>query len=389
MKQILPKIELLDPLLNLFRKCFTKPQFSNFCDYVSGLIALPKKSIRAISKASTRKKNQSSLNRFLTSSGWEEADVQGKYFSKIKNITGRDALSLIIDDSLSKKTGKHIEETQYHKDHSTKGYVFGHQIVTALLKTKDAVFPLFPKLYSKKTQSKIEFAKSLIELASSAFNLKEVIFDSWYTSKDIIKLCLQKKLGVIGCIKSNRVVSFEKGSWARLSNYYAKLKKKDFDAIVANDHAYLVHERVIRIKHVGLAKLLITKEWKEDEKKWSRPFYLISTNTKLSAVHIIQRYAQRWEIETFHRDLKQNVGLEAYQLRGRTGITRHLMLATLSYALLKLWMHFESVSWTIGEAIGQIQGKTFDDLIISIVEEKNVEERWRIAEPFISRSAKV
>ena len=308
---------------------------------------------------------------------------------KVRNALKREKASLIIDDSLSKKTGKHIAEVQYHKDHAGPGYIFGHQIVTALVKVREKVFPLFPKLYSKKTQSKIEFAKELITLTVDKLRIREVIMDSWYMSTDIIKLCLKNHLDVIGCIKSNRKVSFEVGEWTKLSAYYKKLKKRDFEMHIVDDNTYRVHEQIVRIKHLGFVKLLISQEWMSDKIKWSRPYYLISTNTKKSVVQIIRTYAERWSIETFHRDIKQNLGLEAYQLRGRKGITRHLILTVLAYAILKFWMYLQNIRWTIGEAIRYIQGRLFDDLIITIVEEENKEARWRLAEPFISKTAKV
>ena len=200
---------------------------------------------------------------------------------------------------------------------------------------------------------------------------------------------MKKGIHVIGCIKSNRKVSFVTGEWTKLSSYREKLKAKDFKTTIVDDSTYRVHERIVRMKHVGFIKLLISQEWNSDEKKWSRPFYLISTNTKKSAVQIIRAYAERWSIETFHRDIKQNLGLEAYQLRGRTGITRHLILVILAYAALKFWMILQNVTQTIGEAIRYIQGRLFDDVIITIVEENNIEERWKLAEPFISKTAKV
>jgi hypothetical protein len=387
MKPILPKMEILNSAINFAKKCFTKPQFAHFRDYVGGLIALPTKSIKRIAGATVNQKDQSSLNRFLTSANWDEEELQSRYLKKIRHALGRERPSLILDDSLSKKTGQHIAEVQYHKDHSGGGYLFGHQIVTALVKLKGKALPLFPKLYSKKTCSKIEFAKQLITLADDKLHIKEAIMDSWYTATEIIKLCLKKSITVIGCIKSNRTVSFATGEWTKLSAYREKLKAKDFTLLV-DDSTYRVHERIVRMKHVGFIKLLISQEWNATEKKWSRPFYLISTDTRKSAVQIIRTYSERWSIETFHRDIKQNLGFEAYMLRGRKGITRHLILVVLAYAALKFWMALQNVTLTIGEAIRHIQGKLFDDLIMTIVEEDNIEARWKLAEPFISRTAK-
>jgi len=390
MKQVLPEsVDMLNSVISFAKKCFSKPQFKQVTKYVTGLITLQKKSISSINAASVKKQNQSSLNRFLTEAEWDEQKLEDRYAKKAQHEFGREKASLVIDDSLSKKTGKHIEETQYHKDHSGKGYVFGHQIVTALVKVREKAFPLFPKLYSKKTQSKIEFAKDLIAFADDKFRLKEVIMDSWYMSVELIKECLKRKLDVIGCVKSNRTAYFKLNEKEKLSKYYKSLKKKDFTTFIIDDATYRIHEKIVRMKHIGFVKLLISREWNSDEKKWSRPFYLISTNTQKSSVQIIRTYAERWSIETFHRDIKQNLGLEAYQVRGRKGITRHLILVVLAYAVLKFWTCLQNVTWSIGEAIRYIQGKTFDDLVITIVEEPDLQKRRILAQPFISKNARV
>jgi len=389
MKAILPKIDILNSVINFAKKCFTKPQFHHFHRYLGGLITLPSKTISRIAAASTTHKDQSSVNRFLTSSDWDEEMLQERYLKKVKHLFHREQTSLIIDDSISKKTGEHIEDTQYHKDHCSNGYVFGHQIVTALIKAKDKVLPIFPKLYSKKTESKIELAKELIQLAFKKIRINEVIIDSWYMATDIIKFCLKRNLDVIGCLKSNRKVSFDRGERIKLKTYFKKLKEKDFQPMIIDDATYHIHEKIVRIKHIGFVKILISQEWKKEEKKWSKPFYLMSTDVKKSAVQIVRIYANRWSIETFHRDIKQNFGLEACQVRGRKGIIRHLILVTLAYAVLKFWMSLHGVVWTLGEVVRYIQGRLFDDLIITLVEEESKVKRWKLAEQFISKTAKV
>lgn len=392
MKQILPKLKEVNKYLNFLKNCFTKPQFNHIKNYVGGLIALNKKTIKNISISSKEEKNQSNLNRFLTESSWNEDDVQDRYIKKVNHQTKGKPVSLVIDDSISKKTGKHIEEAQYHKDHASKGYVFGHQIVTALIMCMGLLLPLFPKLYSKKTQSKIELAKQIIEYASSRIKISQVIIDSWYMCNDIIKLCLKKGLTLIGNVKSNRVIQFERGDWIKLSKYYKSIsrKKKVFQTVVIDDATYKIHSIIVRLKKVGFVKIVISRQWLEDKKKWSRPFYIICTDVSKPDICVLREYTKRWSIETFHKDIKQNLGLEAYQMRLRKGITRHLILVTLAYATLKLMMFFKKVSWTIGECIKYIQDKEFDDLIIEVVCIDDRNERIRMAkEMLLNENAKV
>lgn len=392
MKQILPKLKEVNKYLNFLKNCFTKPQFNHVKNYVGGLIALNKKTISSISVSSKEEKDQSSLNRFLTEAEWSEDEVQDRYVKKISHQTKRKPTSLIIDDSIAEKTGKHIEEVQYHKDHSGNGFVFGHQVVTALIMCFGLLLPLFPKLYSKKTQSKIELAKQIIEYASSKIKISQVIIDSWYVCNDIIKLCLKKGLTLIGNIKSNRLIKFEEEEWIKLSKYYKSIsrKRKEFTTFIIDDITYKIHSKIVQLKKVGSVKLIVSRQWLKDKKKWSRPFYIICTDVSKSDVCILREYTKRWSIETFHKDIKQNLGLEAYQMRLRKGITRHLILVTLAYAILKLMMFFKKVSWTIGECIKYIQDKEFDDLIIEIIEIDDKQERRKMAKLLLlNENAKV
>ena len=392
MKQILPKLKEVNKYLSFLKNCFTKPQFNHVKNYVGGLIALNKKTINSISISSKEEKDQSNLNRFLTEAEWSEDDVQDRYVKKINHQTKGMSVSLIIDDSLSKKTGKHIEETQYHKDHSNNSFVFGHQIVTAMIMCFGLLLPLFPKLYSKKTQSKIEFAKQIIEYASSKIRISQVIIDSWYVCNEIIKLCLKKRITLIGNIKSNRVIQFERGEWIKLGKYYKSIsrKRKVFTTAIIDDVTYKIHSKIVELKKVGEVKLIISRQWLEDKKKWSRPFYVICTDVSKSDVYVLREYTKRWSIESFHKDIKQNLGLEAYQMRLKKGITRHLILVTLAYAVLKLMMFFKKVYWTIGECIKYIQDKEFDDLVIEIIEIDDKQERRKMAKLLLlNENAKV
>lgn len=390
MKQILPRLKEVNKYLNFLTKCFTIPQFSHFKKYISGLLVLNKKSIKNINDSAKIKKDQSNLNRFLTKATWDEDKVQERYVKKIRHLTHRKYTTLVIDDSIAEKTGKHIEETQFHKDHTGKGYVFGHQIVTVMITCVGLLLPLFPKLYSKSTESKIELAKQLIKYATSKIKINQVIMDSWYVCNDIIKLCLRKGLLLIGNIKPNRLMNLENGKWTKINKYYLGLKKKDFLPIIVDEASYLIHSKIVRIKKVGFVKLIISKQWLEEKKKWSKPFYIICTDLTKSEVYILRNYAHRWSIEVFHRDIKQNLGLEAYQMRLKKGIIRHLILVTLAYAILKIIMFFKNVSWTIGECIRYIQDKEFDDLIIEIINIDNKEERWKLAKLLLlNENAKV
>ncbi len=57
MKQVLPKLKEVNKYLSFLKKCFTKPQFNHVKNYVGGLVALNKKTIKSISAPSKEEKS--------------------------------------------------------------------------------------------------------------------------------------------------------------------------------------------------------------------------------------------------------------------------------------------------------------------------------------------
>jgi hypothetical protein len=373
-------------VLSFFASCFTKPQWTNFCSYVSALAALTNKSFAGMSDALIERKDASSLSRFLSSFAWSDDAVYQQYLRKIRHLFARQWVSLIIDDSLSRKTGKHLFGVQFHKDHMGGGFVFGHQVVTALLRSRDILLPLLPLLYHKHSSSKIALAREQILLALRYVKLREVVMDSWYMCAELMQLCIERGVTVIGCLKSNRRFTIN-GRHTKCSKYFRNLDRKKMPRLVANDQTYRYFEALVMLRDVGLVKLLIVQQWRTEHGRWSRPFYLVSTDTRRGALSIITTYTERWSIETFHRDIKQHLGLEACHARRLTSITRHLMLVAVTYAALKLWQCWEKLEGTIGDLVRTLQHDNLTQMLDSIVEENTLEGRRKIAAHLLSKNA--
>jgi hypothetical protein len=85
------------------------------------------------------------------------------------------------------------------------------------------------------------------------------------------------------------------------------------------------------MKNVGVVKLVILKQ-----RKNSRTYtFLVSNNTSLHGLQILEYYKKRWSIEVFHRDCKQHLGLGEYQVRKLDAVVIHLHLVFFAYTLLK------------------------------------------------------
>jgi hypothetical protein len=388
MKQILPSLKEFNSHLNFVKKCFTKRGFRHVVTYIDGLIALNKKTIKQISKASVGGVNQSLLNRILTEAKFKQKDLEERYMKKIMYYTKGQYTSLLFDDTLVKREGKKVEETQRHKDTSENKFITGHQFFTSIIHTPLLQLPLFPKLYSKNTESKIEMASDLIDFVIGRLHLNQVIVDSWYSDKKLIKKCITKGVKVVCGIKTNRRISLERGIWQSLSAFSKGVSR--FHNYFIDEVKYKLRAYDVKLNGIPQVKMLISKEWNEKKKAWSDRFHLISTEIEDIPVNIIRTYRIRWCIETYHRDIKQNLGFAKLFLRKKEGIVRHAIFSSLAYACLRLFMFLRGMSMTIGECISYIQNKEMDGFIREIIEVEDKKSRINLFEDlFIRETAKV
>lgn len=388
MKQILPKLDQFNKHLAFAKKAFSRGGFRHVVQYIDGLITLNKKTVKQISKASLQEGHHAAINRVLTQATFKQELLEKRYLKKAAFLMKGREISLLFDDTLTEHNGWKVEETQHHKDHSSDSFIMGHQFFTSLLYTESFQMPLFPRLYSKNTESKIEMAKDLIDAVSFSIKLHSVIFDSWYSDKKIIKKCLTRGIKIVCAIKANRVISMKNGVWLPLSAFSKTVNFDEMKNYFIDDERYKIKEFIVKLNGIPHVKLIISKEW--NKSKWGENFHLISTNKNDTPVHIIRHYRIRWNIETYHRDIKQNLGFAKAFFRKKEGIVRHAIFTTIAYAILKIFMFYRGLKMTIGECCTYIQDKGMDNFIREIIEIEDKKERITYFEQaFIRKSAKV
>lgn len=388
MKQILPELKELNSYLNFAKVGWSKRGFRHIQIYISGLIALNKKTIRQISKASIKENHHSQIHEILLYAKFEKEKLEERYLKKIKYLCKGSKTYLIFDDTLDYREGKKIEELQTHKDHCSNKFVKAHQFFTAMLSFGKVELPFFPKLYSKNTETKIEMAYGLIEFLTNRITLESVICDSWYSDKKIMKLCRKHNVRMVCGIKTNRKIKFtQRGKYSRLS-VFTKTIYPERDYYI-DEQLYKISEFKVHLNKFYNVKMLISNEYLKDD-IWSSNFHIISTIKEDQIVRIIRIYQKRWVIETFHRDIKQNLGFGKCQMRKLRGIVCHAILVSLAYACLRLFMYHRNMDMTIGECIAYIQNNEMNNFILEIVEIEDKAERISaFKELFIRKTAKV
>ena len=379
----LPKIKEILNTLNFAKKAFTKNGFRHVQTYISGLISQSKKTVKKIAKAA--KKNHSSLNRILNEAKFEKEELEKRYLKKIRYLFKNATTSLLIDDTLVERDGKHIKLTQKHHDHNSGNYINGHQFFTAILHTSFLQLPLFPSLYSPESNSKIEMAKNLVDkLNKNKIKINNVLFDSWYSDEKLIKKCKSIGAKVICSVKANRNIFIGKSNKKqKISFITERLFSQKMNSHFVDDKMYLVWERKVRLTKIPSLKFIISHEMKDEKIKGKA--HLISTDIDDSPEKIINTYKLRWNIETFHRDMKQNLGFASAFFRKESGIVRHSIFVILAFAILNLIMFRRGETMTIGECCEKLRDEADEKMVREIVEVEDKQTRLnQFEEVFIS-----
>ena len=247
---------------------------------------------------------------------------------------------LIIDDSVhNKQYSQSIELVKRQYSGAVGGLVRGIGVVN-LVHTNGAsgdYYPIDFRVYAKEADGKTKndhFRDMLVRAVSDKqIQAKTVLFDTWYASWKNLKLVHRLGLTFYTTLKSNRLVSLSKESG------YVHLEDIEWTA------ERLEHGVIVKLKKVPFKVRL---------------FKVVATNSNIDWVitndldeTVTMQVAQeandvRWQVERFHRELKQLTGSEKCQCRKARSQRNHL--ACCYHAWLSLKVHAKSLEKTLYQA---------------------------------------
>lgn len=332
----------LKHILSKFKQFFTKPQYENFCRTQMGLIVAGKKEhdIKSINELFIGRKDQSSLNRFITESKWNLQTIvnQGRNLLLNEAELDTDLEHKVIDDSVCRKYGAQTEMVCYNHS-STMGTVLSHDYVTSLYVNNETAVSDGLKLYGNKEKCKekrIEFktrlqlAMELIDEHMSRAKSTIWLWDSWYTCSEMAQECRLHGYNWIGEIKSNRIV-FYGGERLRLDELCSRLCNEGvfFDVIV-NGELFLAAGVEVFMPKVGDVSIVI------NVRAGTRDVHFLCTDlTGFSVYEVVLHALQRHRIEDFYKEAKA-LGFGEYRFRTSEAALIHAHLVALAHTLLEV-----------------------------------------------------
>ena len=247
---------------------------------------------------------------------------------------------LIIDDSVHNKQYSHsIEMVKRQYSGAVGGLVRGIGVVN-LVHTNGAegeYYPIDFRVYAKSADGKTKndhFQDMLIRaVADKQIQAKTVLFDSWYASWKNLKLVHRLGLTFYTTLKSNRLVSLSKESG------YVHLDEIEWTP------ERLEHGVIVKLKKVPFKVRLFKIVATNGDVDWVITNDLDETLTTQVAQ---EANDVRWQVEAFHRELKQLTGSEKCQCRKARSQRNHL--ACCYHAWLSLKVHANSLGKTLYQA---------------------------------------
>lgn len=364
---------MLRNFLHKFKDLFSKIQFKGFSTYITGLFQQHRRtSIESIAYVCPNT-NYQNLQYFLSESKFDTEQINNRRLEILQHHKPTKTTAsgvAVIDDTSCKKWGTKTEgaKPQYS---STEDRVVNCN-VSVLSAYCDSVkrYPINIKPYKTEQEfnskdvhlfkSKLDLACDLIDdLLKKKITFSDIVFDSWYFTKQVINHVEGHDLTWISESQIDRLISY-RHKWTRageLAKLIPSVKFTEVSAIMPNGETrkFVLHSFITKIKGLkGKLRVTIVKgTWSDTDPKDIR--ILVTNHLSLTPTEIVEKYAQRWGIECIFRDMKENVGFDQYQVRSLNSISRHWHFATLAHSFLlkaKLCSWFQRTFFTVTKTIG-------------------------------------
>lgn len=182
--------------------------------------------------------------------------------------------------------------------------------------------------YKKKPGMLIEF---LQYYGMNGISVKKAVFDNFFASAENLKWLISNEYTFITRLKSNKIV------FVNNKRYILKeMSLQDGESIICQLQG--IYEQV-----------KILKFWHQNEE-----YYIVTNDLNTTDDTLKQEYLDRWEVEVFHRESKQKLGLEKMLVRSFRRLVNRVGLICVVYSFLS------GLKKKLNTSIGNVKRKIQD-----------------------------
>ena len=282
-----------------------------------------------------------SVQRFLADEQQTSADLWRMVKPHVREIQSEEGV-LIVDDSIAEKP--YTDENDiicWHYDHAQQRNVKGINFVTCLYHSSGVSLPVgfeivaktesYTDLKDKKEKrrskrTKNEMYRDLVQKAQkNQIVFKYVLNDIWFASAEnmkFVKNTLKKEF--VMPLKGNRKVALSLS--AKQAGRYQRVDPLELETM---------QPVIIYVEEVGFPLLLVKQVFTNEDGSTGIQ-YLVTSDTTLDGNGITMLYQKRWNVEPYHKSLKQNASLEKSPTQTVITQTNHFFAALCAYVKLEL-----------------------------------------------------
>lgn len=258
-----------------------------------------------------------SVNRFLMRENYEPFDL----FNEAKHLLNLVGGTLNVDDStLDKPYSQHMDLVGHFWSGKHHRVVKGLNLITLYYTDPQGrSLPVNYRVYDKaegKTKNDY-FIDMLGEVLTWGLKPKFMTGDSWYSCVSNLKTVKNHRMGFMFAVESNRRVSIEKGTWVQV-------QKLD----IPEDGM------LVWLREFGNVKLFRTR-LKDQLRHYVVFLPNAETYDAFEQADFQKLHDQHWQIEQYHRMIKQVCNIEKFQVRSKVAILNHIFAALCGYIHLQ------------------------------------------------------
>jgi putative transposase len=295
-------------------------------DYINFVIATPRSvSATEAAKVQPEEENAPAHDAFTRLLHRLEPDAKTLWHESRTQISLDQGILVIDDSTLDKPYAKQMELVTRHWSGKHHAVVSGINLITLLWTDGDRHVPCDYRIFDKAKDSltKNDHFQAMLKVAHEReFQPACVVFDSWYSGLENLKLIRSFGWVWLTRLKSNRKVNPDRQGLRAISEIEI--------AEVG---------RVVWLEGYGLIRVFKIVTTDGDIELWA------TNKVEMRDLERVKWASFAWTIENYHRGLKQFCMIERAQVRSRRAWRNHIGFCLRAFLRLESHCYHKGISW--------------------------------------------